>query len=141
MTRGEAISPEGQVAVDGWHGVCSLDELTPGRPHIATVAGRSIGVVRTADGEVFAVRNVCPHQGAELCRGGVGGTMLPSDAKEYVPGLDGYVLRCPWHGWEFDVRTGGSLFDPDGVRVKSYPVRVEDDRVSVQLRKEREGQR
>jgi nitrite reductase (NADH) small subunit len=139
MRAEEPTSNEGSVAVDGWHGVCPLDELAPGRPHIATVAGRSIGVVRTDRGEVFAVRNACPHQGAELCRGGLGGTMLPSEAKQYVPGMDGYVLRCPWHGWEFDIRTGGSLFDPDGVRVRSYPVRVEDGLVSVQMSKERKG--
>jgi 3-phenylpropionate/trans-cinnamate dioxygenase ferredoxin subunit len=38
---------------------------------------------------------------------------------------DGEILRCPWHGWEFDLTTGQSVFLPEGVRVKSYPVGVE----------------
>jgi 3-phenylpropionate/trans-cinnamate dioxygenase ferredoxin subunit len=34
------------------------------------------------------------------------------------------LLRCPWHGWEFDVRTGQSWFDPAHMRVRRYPVTV-----------------
>jgi len=37
------------------------------------------------------------------------------------------MLRCLWHGWEFDLRTGQSWFDPRQVRVRSYPVSVEPD--------------
>jgi 3-phenylpropionate/trans-cinnamate dioxygenase ferredoxin subunit len=43
-------------------------------------------------------------------------------------------MRCPWHGWEFDIASGRSLFDPDGVRVRNYPVTVEDGTVIVELR-------
>jgi 3-phenylpropionate/trans-cinnamate dioxygenase ferredoxin subunit len=47
---------------------------------------------------------------------------------------DGEILRCPWHGWEFDLRTGRSVVDPDGVRVRSYDVVVDDgDTVTVLL--------
>jgi nitrite reductase/ring-hydroxylating ferredoxin subunit len=45
----------------------------------------------------------------------------------------GRVLQCPWHGWSYDVTSGRSLFDPDRVRVRTYPVRVEGDRVVVDL--------
>ncbi|MBN8906291.1 MAG: Rieske 2Fe-2S domain-containing protein, partial [Rhodospirillales bacterium] len=37
----------------------------------------------------------------------------------------GEMLRCPWHGWEFDIRTGQSWCDPDSVRARSYAVTVE----------------
>jgi nitrite reductase/ring-hydroxylating ferredoxin subunit len=37
----------------------------------------------------------------------------------------GELLRCPWHGWEFDMRNGQSWFDPKRVKVRSYPVAVE----------------
>ncbi|MCH2203684.1 MAG: nitrite reductase (NAD(P)H) small subunit, partial [Fuerstiella sp.] len=47
---------------------------------------------------------------------------------------DGEILRCPWHGWQFDLSTGRSLVDPERTRVRSYPVRVEQDRVLVALR-------
>jgi nitrite reductase (NADH) small subunit len=114
------------------HRVCRLDELEPGRPRIETIGSRQIGIIRTEDG-IYAIRNVCPHQGAELCRGTVGGTMLPSDAHEYVFGMHGRVVRCPWHGWEFDMETGRSVFDPDNVRVRTYPVSIEDGSIVIEL--------
>lgn len=39
---------------------------------------------------------------------------------------EGEILRCPWHGWEFDVTTGRSIFNPHAVRVRAYPVAVVD---------------
>lgn len=124
-------SPAAPAAVR--HVVCRLDELEVGRPRIESIGGRLIGVIRTEDG-IFAIRNVCPHQGAELCRGTLGSTMLPSEPQEYRIGLQGHVMRCPWHGWEFDITTGRSIFDPDNVRVRTYPVVVDDGAVIVQLR-------
>jgi nitrite reductase (NADH) small subunit len=120
------------LEVDGRHVVCRLDELDPGERKIVSIGGRLIGVIRTEDA-IYAIRNVCPHQGAELCRGGVSGTMLPSAAHEYVFGMHGRVLRCPWHGWEFDMETGRSVFDPDNVRVRTYPVTVEDGSIVVEM--------
>jgi nitrite reductase/ring-hydroxylating ferredoxin subunit len=119
-------------AVDGRHVVCRLDELQPGQRRIVSIGGRQIGVIRT-ETAIYAIRNVCPHQGAELCRGGVSGTMLPSPAHEYVVGLHDRVLRCPWHGWEFDMETGKSVFDPDNVRVRTYPVTVEDGSIVIEV--------
>jgi nitrite reductase/ring-hydroxylating ferredoxin subunit len=112
------------------HVVCSVGELTPGSRRIVEVEGRSIGVIN-AGGTLYALRNVCPHQGAPLCEGTIGGTMVPSDPYEYVYGLNGRVLRCPWHGWEFDLETGRSLFKPERSRVKTYPVKVDDGAIVI----------
>lgn len=107
------------------HEICLLDELRPGQRKIVQIGKRSIGVFNI-HGELHAVKNVCPHQGAELCRGSVGGTMLPSNTPgEYNYALDGQVLRCPWHFWEFDITTGEMIFVPDPKRVKTYEVGVE----------------
>jgi len=46
---------------------------------------------------------------------------------EYEYSREGEILRCPWHGWEFDMRTGQSWFDPKKVRVRQYQVTVEPD--------------
>ena len=106
--------------------VCRADELAPGHHRTVTVDGRSIGVFNVA-GVLYAIRNVCPHQGADLCRGTLSGTMVPSSPYEYRYDLEGRVLRCPWHGWEFDLATGEKLFDPASqARVKTYGVAVED---------------
>lgn len=110
------------------HAVCAIDDLPPGARKAVDVDGRSICIFNIG-GRLYAVRDVCPHQGGPLCKGTVSGTMMPAAPLEYVWGLDDQVLRCPWHGWEFDLETGKSLFDPDGERVKMYPVTVEDGQV------------
>ena len=106
------------------HIICKSVDLPPGERKIVNVAGRSIGIFNV-EGTLHAIRNRCPHQGAELCRGTVSGTMLPAAPGEYEYGLEGRVLRCPWHFWEFDLTTGKMLFVPGKMRVKTYQVNVE----------------
>jgi nitrite reductase (NADH) small subunit len=107
-------------------------EFDRGRFRIVEVRGRSIGVVHSTAGW-FAVRNRCPHQGAPLCAGRVTGTMLPGDPDRYRWAMEGQVVRCPWHGWEFDMQTGRSLFGVSKDRAATYPVEIRDGRVTVQL--------
>jgi len=67
-----------------------------------------------------------------LCLGRITGMTLPSQPGEYLWGRDGEILRCPWHGWEFDLTTGRSIFNPHRVRVKAYDVTVEPEDPSVE---------
>jgi hypothetical protein len=46
--------------------------------------------------------------------------------RRYQRSRVGEMLRCPWHGWEFDIRNGQSYFDPARVKIRSYPVVIED---------------
>jgi nitrite reductase (NADH) small subunit len=111
--------------------VCDARELPPGGRVICTVGGRSIGVFNV-DGRLYALHNRCPHRGAELCRGTVTGTTVGADDHAYHYGRDGRILRCVWHGWEFDIETGRSLADPR-VRAKTFRAFVRDGRVFVAL--------
>jgi nitrite reductase (NADH) small subunit len=108
--------------------VARASELPPGERRIVEVEGRSIGVFNV-NGTYYALRNACPHQGAPLCRGSVQGTAQDSRPGEYVWGREGEILRCPWHGWEFDLDTGRSLLEPDRVGVMTYQVSVRDGTV------------
>ena len=106
--------------------VAAADEIPPGGRRIVEIGGRSIGVFNLG-GEYVALRNRCPHQGGPLCSG-----ILFSAVEAPAPGTGGYrrsrpgeIIRCPWHGWEFDIRTGRSCFDPARVRVRSYPARLD----------------
>jgi nitrite reductase/ring-hydroxylating ferredoxin subunit len=101
-----------------------LSEFTPGTRRIVTVGGRSIGVFNIR-GQFYALRNRCPHQGAPLCLGRVKGTTLSSKPYEYVYGRDQEIIQCPWHGWEFEIATGRTYFNPHRMRVKTYDVTVE----------------
>ena len=104
--------------------VGTVDEIPPGGRKLIEVEGRSIGVFNL-DGEYFALRNRCPHQGGQLCKGRLAGVLVSPLPGEFELTRPGEILRCPWHGWEFDIRTGQSWFDPRGVRVRRYDVSVE----------------
>jgi 3-phenylpropionate/trans-cinnamate dioxygenase ferredoxin subunit len=108
----------------GKHAVCYVDELPTGKRKIVEVEGRSIGVFNVDD-RFYAVRNRCPHKGAPLCRGMVKGLVTGEEPGDFEIERAGEILRCPWHGWEFDLTTGGSVFNPHKMRVKSYHVSVE----------------
>jgi nitrite reductase (NADH) small subunit len=107
--------------------VCAASELPPGEKRVVQEpeSGISIGVFNV-DGEFFALKNVCPHLGAPLCLGSIHATHRPSPVFEFRPDLAGRVLRCPWHGWEFDIVTGKALYDASS-RVASYPCRVDEN--------------
>src|SRR5215212_1789356 len=106
------------------HVVCSVAELPPGTRKVVEVEGVSIGVFNVG-GVYYALKNRCPHQGAPLCLGSLKGTTLPSAPGEYRWGREDEILCCPWHGWEFDVTTGRSLWNPHRCRVRAYEVTVE----------------
>ena len=95
--------------------------------------GRSVAVFNIG-GEFFAYRNICPHQYAAICHGRITGTMLPSDPGTFVYGLENSVVRCPWHNWEFNVRTGRSLFTNEPRRLAPVELRIEDGWIVVQVK-------
>lgn len=105
------------------HIVAAVGEIPPGGRKIVEVAGRSIGIFNL-DGEYFALRNRCPHQGGPLCEGPLWGRLTAR-----VPGeieyQSGGMVSCGWHGWEFDIRTGQSWCEPARLRVRAYAVSVE----------------
>jgi nitrite reductase/ring-hydroxylating ferredoxin subunit len=103
--------------------VATVDEIPPGTRKIVEIDGRSIGVFNVG-GEFFALRNRCPHQGGPLCLGERVGALSAQIPGEYRYERPGELIRCPWHGWEFDLRTGRSWFDPAHTRVRNYPVEV-----------------
>lgn len=112
-----------------WHDIASFEQLERDGRVIVRVGGREIGVfVDSGDDGLKALRNRCPHVGSPLCRGSL------RTRERGTPGRyeleDGKVLRCPHHGWEFDLDTGVCLDDP-AMRVAVYDVRVVDGRVHV----------
>ena len=113
------------------HPVATVEEIPPGGRKILKVKGRAFAVFNV-DGTYYALKNVCVHQGARVCLGKVSGTTLPSRVYEFKYGLEGRILRCPWHGWEYDISTGRSLLDPK-VGVVKYPVTVKDGQVYVEM--------
>jgi nitrite reductase/ring-hydroxylating ferredoxin subunit len=88
--------------------------VAPGKGALASVNGRDVAVFRRGD-EILAIGNDCPHQGGSLCDGWV----------------EGDIVICPLHGWEFDMRTGACMTVP-GESVPRYLATVEDRTIYLQ---------
>lgn len=117
-----SVEPMGQIA--------SLDQIPAQGDGAfrATVGETPIGLFRVGD-EIFAWRDVCPHEAASVCRGPVTGTRLESQVYEYKYGRHKEIVRCPWHGWEFDLLTGEHIAEGSGARLRRYPIEVRDGAV------------
>jgi 3-phenylpropionate/trans-cinnamate dioxygenase ferredoxin subunit len=112
--------------------VCPIDELPDGARRLITAGGRSIGVFNSG-GRYYALLNRCPHGGAPLCLGTVSGmSRADRPGLDVDWGRDGEILRCPWHGWEFELATGKTVTAPT-LRVKSFPVTVADGSIVVEV--------
>jgi toluene monooxygenase system ferredoxin subunit len=96
--------------------VCSTDDVWEGEMKAFTVDGTEIVIVHAAGGELRAIQSVCPHQEVELAEGS----------------LEGAVLTCRMHLWQFDVRTGKGV-NPDHAELTLYPLKVEGEDVLVDV--------
>jgi len=112
-----------------WEDVGSVADLEREGRVIARIGGREVGVV-AVNGELRGVRNRCPHHGGPLCLGTVR-ERLAGEPGRYAFG-NANVLRCPWHGWEFDPATGQCL-DEESMRVAVYPAKAEGGRILVDI--------
>jgi nitrite reductase (NADH) small subunit len=112
--------------------VGGVDEFPPDAVRIVVVDEREVGVVSWR-GEWFAVRNICPHLGAPLCAGSMRPflTQERPDSADLTVELDRPVIECPWHHWEFDIRSGLSIAGRE--RVKTYSVDIQDGRVLLEM--------
>ena len=93
------------------HIVARTTEIPPGGNKVVGVEGRDI-VVFHVNGEFFALLNRCPHAGAPLDKAACVARLTSPEPGVYQRSRVGELLRCAWHGWEFDMRNGQSWFDP-----------------------------
>jgi nitrite reductase (NADH) small subunit len=93
--------------------MATLKELPVGAAKEVEFEGRVYALFNVA-GQIAAMEGICPHQGGPLAEGGIEGT----------------IVTCPWHGWQFDVLTGKS---PLGRKIKQavYEVKIEGQDVLV----------
>jgi nitrite reductase/ring-hydroxylating ferredoxin subunit len=93
--------------------VARADELAPGEVRRLHAGEEEIALARIGD-EFYAVQGACLHLQGPL-----------GDGR-----LEDHVLTCPWHGWQYDVRTGKNEFDL-AIQLRTYDVRVENGEVRV----------
>jgi nitrite reductase (NADH) small subunit len=110
--------------------VGGVDDFAEGRISTVTIGRAEIGIIRWS-GKVYAVGALCVHQGAPLCQGVLAGRMTALRPGDMALDDAAPVIACPWHGWEFDVRTGEAIWDPR-IRVRVYAAQVIEGRVLVE---------
>jgi nitrite reductase/ring-hydroxylating ferredoxin subunit len=93
----------------------TVADVPPGTGRCVQVEGKEIALFNVG-GTFHAIDNTCLHRGGPLAEGE----------------LDGTVVTCPWHGWQYDLTTGQNVMD-DSERVARYDVKVEGDAVLIAL--------
>ena len=93
--------------------MATLQELPPGGAKEVEFEGR-VYAIFNVDGEISAIDGICPHQGGPLADGA----------------LEGTTVTCPWHGWQFDVRSGKTPLGPK-IKQAVYEVKIEEQDVMV----------
>ena len=96
--------------------VARVSDLSPGEARLVEVGGRAIALFRREEGW-YAIDNTCPHRGCPLAEGEV----------------EGFLVTCPCHGSQFDIRTGAVILPPAVTDVDAYRVMVQGEDVQVEL--------
>ncbi len=94
--------------------VSRVNDIPNGSGKIVEAGGKEIALFN-CDGKFYALNNICLHQGGPLGEGS----------------LEGTVVTCPWHGWQYDVTTGVSPVE-SSIRTECYKVKVEGDDIFVE---------
>ena len=96
--------------------VGKVADIKPGEGKAVQAGGKTIAVFNVG-GAFYAIDDACTHAGGPLSEGGVSGSSV----------------TCPWHGAEFDLKTGEVQCPPAGAGVKAYPVHIEGEAISLEL--------
>ncbi|RMD90842.1 MAG: non-heme iron oxygenase ferredoxin subunit [Calditrichaeota bacterium] len=95
--------------------VAKVNDLQPGDCKVVEVKDRSLALYNV-NGEFFCTDNICLHRQGPLGEGE----------------LEDDIVTCPWHGWQYNVKTGECLFDPD-LKLETFEVRIQGDEVQVKV--------
>jgi nitrite reductase/ring-hydroxylating ferredoxin subunit len=106
------------------HVVAAVADFPPGTRRLVTINDRAI-VVFNIDGGYFGLFDRCPHNGGSLSQGVITGLLQSAEPGAYAYTRQGEIIRCPWHGWEFDIKSGQSFCRAIRARARPFPVKVE----------------
>lgn len=111
------------------HFVAKTEEIPTGKRVVKLIEGREIAVFNV-DNDFYALLNYCPHMGGPVCEGELLGYFTSDEEGELEYDCEGEIITCPWHGWEFDVKSGHHLASSQ-YRLPTYDVEVIEDEIYV----------
>jgi NAD(P)H-dependent nitrite reductase small subunit len=95
--------------------VASTDDVKPGNGMVVEMNDKALALFNI-DGTIYAIDNTCVHRGGPLGEGD----------------LEGDTVSCPWHGWQYNVKTGACVNNP-AAKIETYQVKVEGTDIKVLL--------
>ena len=95
--------------------IAKTSDIPTGTGKVVEISGKTVAVFN-CEGTLFAIDNTCKHRGGPLGEGSLSNT----------------TVTCPWHGWEYDVKTGECAMDPS-IKVQKFDVKVEGDDVLIAI--------
>jgi nitrite reductase (NADH) small subunit len=98
-----------------WHRLATVSDVPPGSAREFAAGGRVVALFNV-DGAFYALDGICPHAGGPLGEGS----------------LCGATVTCPWHGWQFDVKTGRQALNPR-IEQPTFPVKVEKEAIWAEI--------
>jgi nitrite reductase/ring-hydroxylating ferredoxin subunit len=110
--------------------VCDIEELPSGERLLVEVDDEEICLLNV-DGDLFALGARCAHRGGPICKG----ELRDPASEDDDSGSHDLAVVCPWHGWTYDVETGGRV-GPTDHSLPAYPVAVEDGTVYLVVESE-----
>ena len=111
--------------------VATTEEIPDGGYKLIPRGKKEIGLFRRGD-SYYAILNYCPHAGAPICEGKVEGVLVASADGTYELQSERLVLRCPWHHWEFEIKTGAPVCNIKQ-RLKTYKVMVDGNQILIDI--------
>ena len=100
--------------MQAYRAICRSEDLLPGKGRAVEVDGQPIALFRIGDA-IYAIENVCLHAGAPL-----------EDSE-----IEGTVITCPWHQWQFELKTGACMLH--GTKLKTYKTREQNGTIEIEL--------
>lgn len=98
-----------------WHKLAAVSEIPEGTGKEFTAAGRIVALFHVQS-QFHAIDGICAHQGGPIAKGQ----------------LDGEIVTCPWHGWQYDVRSGQHCLNPR-ICQTAFEVKVENGEIYVRV--------
>lgn len=99
----------------GWTTVAKVNDLQDGSGMVVSAGDKEIALFKV-EGKFYALDNTCPHSGGPLGEGT----------------LEGLVVTCPWHGWQFNVADGKCLLNPS-ITQPCYRVQAQGEEIQVEV--------
>ena len=96
-----------------WQSVAKTADVPVGGSHVIRVNGRELALFNLR-GEVYCIDNLCPHAMGPLADGWI----------------EGDIVICPWHGWEFNIKTGDAAYGNEAC-VQTFPCRIDGDEILI----------